>query len=142
MYIITNGLFARPLQFLKIPGALIYLILSKLSATERAKKRKWALQYMRYGDDVPDHSICILLLLVFSCVQPLVAAVSILYFCVNLTIAKYQLLYVYRELFQSGGLYWPVVRRSKHNRCSEQKMSSALILPWSDLLLSFRYTIA
>lgn len=76
----------------------------------RAKRRLWGQQFMTYGADIPRHSLIILLLLVFSVQQPFLALACIAYFAVNCVTARYQLLYVFREQFQSGGRFWPIVR--------------------------------
>ena len=110
MYVLTNGLFASALAFLRLPGALVYVLLRALSATAGQRKRQWSQQYMAYGDDVPQHTITFLLLLIFGVAQPLLAVVAALYFGVSYIYARYDLLYVQRETFQSGGLFWPVVR--------------------------------
>lgn len=59
---------------------------------------------------MPDHSLTYLLMLVFCVIQPLMVPVSVLYFVVNGACLRYDLIYVYREAFQSGGRFWPVVR--------------------------------
>ena len=64
---------------------------------------------MSYGDSVPNHTIVAMLLLVFSIAQPLLAVAAALYFALALFYQRYDLLYVQREAFQSGGLFWPVV---------------------------------
>jgi hypothetical protein len=110
MYILTNGVFAKGIAFLRLPGAAIYTILTRISGTKRQKKRCWSQQYMSYGPDVTDHTITILLLLVFGVVQPFVPMMALFYFIANFFYARYDLLYTFREAFQSGGLFWPVVR--------------------------------
>ena len=110
LYILTNGLLAKGVAFLRLPGAAIYFLLSRLAGTKRQKKKVWSQQYMEYGTDLPDHTITILLLFVFCIVQPFVAIVSLMYFAVVFFYARYDLLYTKREAYQTGGLFWPVVR--------------------------------
>ena len=40
-YILTLGLGTQPVFLLRIPGLVIYFILTRMAATERAKKRVW-----------------------------------------------------------------------------------------------------
>jgi calcium permeable stress-gated cation channel len=116
MYILTNATIAKGISFLRLPGAAIYLLLSRLSGTKRQKKRTWSRQYMEYGAELPDHTVTALLLLVFAVAQPFVAIVSLLYFVFVSFYTRYNLLYVQRERYQTGGLFWPVVRSwSLHN---------------------------
>jgi Calcium-dependent channel, 7TM region, putative phosphate len=113
-YILTNATVAKGLAFLRIPGAVIFLFLSRLSGTKRQKKKTWSQQFVQYGTELPDHTITALLLLVFSVAQPFVALISVLYFIFVFFYTRYQLLYTQRERFQTGGLFWPVVRPSSH----------------------------
>ena len=110
LYILTNGLLARALLFLRLPAALIYLVLRAFSATARQRKQQWSRQYMWYGAELPEHTITLLLLFAFSIAQPLVSVVAVLYFALAYFVARYELLYAKREAFQAGGLFWPVVR--------------------------------
>ena len=112
MYILTNATIAKGTTFLRLPGAAIYLLLSRLSGTKRQRKKTWSQQYMQYGTELPDHTITALLLLVFSVAQPFIAIVSLLYFVCVFFYTRYDLLYTQREKFQTGGLFWPVVRRN------------------------------
>ena len=75
-----------------------------LASTERAKARLWEDQYVDYGWEIPDSSVTILLGLVFCVIQPLIAPVALLYFLVNSALYKYQLIYVHKPRFESGGL--------------------------------------
>ena len=69
-----------------------------------------AYRYMSYGERIPDASLCMLVLLVFSFVQPLVPCVALLYFILATIFWRYDMLYSYRDDFQTGGMFWPVVR--------------------------------
>jgi hypothetical protein len=46
-YIMVNGVLVKGIAFLRLPGAAIFFILSKLSGTKRQKKRLWSQQYMQ-----------------------------------------------------------------------------------------------
>ena len=115
MYMMTNGLLAESLAFLRLPGAIVYVCLRALSATPQQKKRQWSQQYYSYGDNVPNVTITALLMFVFSITQPLLAVAAALYFALALLYARYDLLYTQREAFQSGGMFWPVVRCSAYS---------------------------
>lgn len=52
---------------------------------------------------VPQHTITILLGLVFCCMNPLVPVMCLIYFLINTVTEKYNMMYVMRARFQSGG---------------------------------------
>lgn len=108
-YILTNGLLAKGVAFLKLPGAAIYFLLSRLAGTKRQKKKCWANQYMKYGAELADHTMTVLLMLLFGVQQPFLPIVALAYFICIYFYARYDLLYTQREAYQSGGLFWPVV---------------------------------
>jgi len=135
MYVLTNGLFASALAFLRLPGAFVYILLRSLSATSGQRKRQWSQQHMSYGDDVPHHTITFLLLLIFGVAQPLLSVVAALYFGVSYIYARYDLMYVQREAFQSGGLFWPVVRPKHLPFAPSATEQCASLGPWQLLLV-------
>jgi hypothetical protein len=110
MFIFTSGLFTNAIGFLNLPGAAIFWILTKISGSRRQMKRCWSQQFMAYGPAIPTHSIVLLLVIVFSIIQPFLPLVGLAYFVVNYFYARYNLLYTMREPYQSGGMFWPVVR--------------------------------
>jgi hypothetical protein len=119
MFIITTGIFAGSIGFLRIPGAVIYWILCKISGSQRQKKRCYSRQYASYGAAVAMHTIVLLLVFVFGVVQPFVALAGFFYFAIQYFYARYNHLYVLREPYETGGLFWPVVRfiPCLHHQC-------------------------
>ena len=65
---------------------------------------------VQYGRELADHTITLLLVFVFCVMQPFIPLIGLVYFVCNYFYARYDLLYSKREAFQSGGLFWPVVR--------------------------------
>jgi hypothetical protein len=51
---------------LRAVGLVVFWILSALAGTPRAKLRVWSKQYIKFGDQVADHTMAIMLGLVFS----------------------------------------------------------------------------
>ena len=43
-YLFTKGIFARSIEFLRIPKMILSLVLAMVSTSERAKKRTWSRQ--------------------------------------------------------------------------------------------------
>ena len=61
---------------------------------------------------VPTHTITILLGLTFCCMNPLLPPMALVYFLVNTVTEKYNMLYVMRARFQSGGRVRGPARRA------------------------------
>ncbi|CAL5228475.1 g11617 [Coccomyxa viridis] len=108
-FIELNALAAVPVGFLRIVGFVLYWLLSRIAATERAKARLWQRQIQKYGPIMPQHTITILLGLVFCVMNPIITPVCLIYFLITTVTEKYNLLYVYTFEYQSGGQLWPQV---------------------------------
>ncbi|KAK9864573.1 hypothetical protein WJX84_004373 [Apatococcus fuscideae] len=108
-YVVLQGLNAAPLGFLRLVGVVLFWLLSILAGTERAKARRWSQQSLTYGGQIPNDTIIILLGLVFCCVNPLICLAALLYFLITWTLEKYNMLYVWRENYQTGGKMWLIV---------------------------------
>ncbi|CAL8466090.1 g5626 [Coccomyxa elongata] len=108
-FIELNALAATPVGFLRIVGLVLFWLLSRLAATERAKARLWQRQTMKYGPILPQHTITILLGLVFCIMNPIMCPMCLIYFLITTSTEKYNLLYVYTPEYESGGELWPAV---------------------------------
>ncbi|CAK0785988.1 hypothetical protein CVIRNUC_009201 [Coccomyxa viridis] len=108
-WIELNALAAVPVGFLRIIGFVLFWLMSRLAATERAKARLWQRQIQKYGPVMPQHTITILLGLVFCIMNPIITPVCLIYFMIITVTEKYNLLYVYTFEYQSGGQLWPQV---------------------------------
>ncbi len=58
---------------------------------------------LRASAQVPTHTITILLGLTFCCMNPLLPMMALIYFLINSLTEKYNMMYVMRARFQSGG---------------------------------------
>jgi hypothetical protein len=105
-----QGLAGKPLAFLRVVGLVIFWLLSKLAATERAKTRLWANQMQMFGTATTDHVMAALFGIVFCIQAPLITPICLYYFFVTLLIEKYQTLYVFSRPYESGGRMWAKVR--------------------------------
>lgn len=85
-------------------GLILLHLQTWMAHTERAKARLWEEQYVDYGWEVPDSCVTMLLGLVYCLIQPLMTPIALLYFIVNSCLYKYQLIYVHKPQFESGGL--------------------------------------
>ena len=107
-YTTLRGLFIIPFSILRLVPFIIFWVKSKfLAATERAKARLWQNQLFSYGTVVPNDTIIILLGLTFCVINPIIAPVTVIYFTTSYIVRKHDLLYVFRQPYQAGGMAWP-----------------------------------
>jgi hypothetical protein len=108
MSFIAIGAAAAGGSLLRIVGLVIFLLKIKLFGTERARYAAWKPQAQRalYGAMLPNHTIVILLGLVFCCVSPLIAPFCLLYFSSALLAHKYLQTWVVTHPYESQGMIW------------------------------------
>ncbi len=99
-----------------------------LAATDRARSRLLQPQQLWFGAQLPNHTIVLLLGLVFCCINPAVLAPCCLYFLLALLAERYQVLYVFAHREQAGGQMWRQVRPLMRRRmpCSASVGNQAL----------------
>lgn len=108
-YTAIKALFAPAFKHLRIIPFAIYGIKTSLASTERAKARTWSEQWFKYGVDIPQMTMVMLLGLVFCAINPILPPVCLLYFLVVGFFNKYRVLYVARPTYQTGGQMWLAV---------------------------------
>ncbi|KAG2426171.1 hypothetical protein HXX76_013152 [Chlamydomonas incerta] len=108
-YVITNGLSVKSLAFLRLPGFVIFWLLSKFAGSPRARQRLWMFQYTDNGTTVVDHTIVVLIGLVFCCINPIVCPAAVAYFLVSSISERYNNIYVFRRRYESAGRLWKTV---------------------------------
>ena len=102
------ALVAAPFALLRAPALTLFACRSAAAYTERAKARLWQDQFANYGRTLPRHGLIALIGLVFAPITPLCPPMCLLYFLVASITEKYNLLYVQRPRYQSGGRLWPL----------------------------------
>ena len=110
-----QGLLAHAIKFLKLPGAIIFFIVTKISKSRRAKKKAYSQQFFSYGKVIPYTTLIFLLGVTFATIQPFMPLFALMYFVVNYFYVRFDLLYAMREPYQTGGMFWPVVRAPAAN---------------------------
>lgn len=108
-YMAVLTFIGTPMNALQIVGLVIFTLKSKTAGTHEAKQRAWSEQYATYGNEMAFHTMAILLGLVYCVIQPVMAAMVLLYFITAYAFAKYQSIYVMRPAYESGGLIWQKV---------------------------------
>eukprot|EP00884_Botryococcus_braunii_P018963 jgi/Botrbrau1/5750/Bobra.0134s0023.2 len=106
-YIMIQAFWATPYGNLRLVPFIIFWLKSRfLASTERSKRRLWSESFMMYGTEVPTTTMVVLLGLAFACIMPIIAPISVCYFILAGMTAKYNLMYVQREAYQTGGQMW------------------------------------
>ena len=59
-------MFVKTLQFVRLPGFVIYWLLNALAGSPRAKDRLWMFQYTDFGRTVAEHTTAMLIGIVSS----------------------------------------------------------------------------
>ena len=106
-YVQFNALAAAPFALLRAFPLALFALKSRAASTERAKARLWQDQFATFGPLLPRHSLVGLIGVVFAPINPLVPLMCTVYFLMASITEKYNMLYVRRERYQSGGLLWP-----------------------------------
>lgn len=106
-YVQFNALAAAPFALLRAFPLVLFALKSRAASTERAKARLWQDQFATFGPLLPRHSLVGLIGVVFAPINPLVPLMCTVYFLMASITEKYNMLYVRRERYQSGGLLWP-----------------------------------
>ncbi|KAG2424686.1 hypothetical protein HXX76_014262 [Chlamydomonas incerta] len=108
-YLFVNGMAVRSILFVRLPDFVIFWFMSKFAGSPRARERMWMNQFQFYGRTVPDHTIAMLLGLVFCCMNPLVCPAALSYFLAACVGERYNVIYVYRPQYESAGRLWKTV---------------------------------
>lgn len=107
-YVTLQALLVVPIQILRIGPFVVFWLKSKfLASTERAKNRLWQNQNFTYGKELPDDTIVMLLGVTFSCMCPIIAPITFIYFSITYVVRKHDLVYAYIPAYQAGGMAWP-----------------------------------
>ena len=109
LYISFNAFVAGPLTFLRVPNLLVFWTFSKIPGNIRAKERLWQEQSIQYGAEVPNHTMVILLALVFATVNPIILLVALVYMLTHTGMWRYQALYTFTGEYEGGGKLWSQV---------------------------------
>ncbi|KAG1660006.1 hypothetical protein FOA52_009826 [Chlamydomonas sp. UWO 241] len=109
-YVGVLAFVIKPISALRPIGVAQQWLLSCMAGSPRALERIWREQYTEVGSlACGDHLITILLGLVYSCINPVIAPYCLAYFLILATYEKYLCLYVYKRHYESAGLLWPRV---------------------------------
>lgn len=78
----------------------------QLADTPRQRQRLWSDQQQLLGYVLPQHTLVLLLGLVFCVASPLIAPVTLLYFVSASVTQRYSWIYIYRHPYEGAGTLW------------------------------------
>ncbi|DBA75042.1 hypothetical protein WJX77_009599 [Trebouxia sp. C0004] len=105
-YILVQAFIKSPMQLLRLPGLVFFWLKYRLATTPRQKAAVWQDTHLKYGTNVANDTIIMLIGLVYCVIQPIIAPLALIYFAIGTLIWKYQVVYVYVPLVESGGKLW------------------------------------
>ncbi|GJJ76715.1 calcium permeable stress-gated cation channel [Entomortierella parvispora] len=108
-YTILRGIGLFPLQLLQIADVFRLVFQGFFSKTPRDYAEARAPPELPYGIVYSNATLAFVIILIYSCIKPLILVFGVIYFAIGYLVFKYQLLYVYFHPNESGGQTWPMV---------------------------------
>ena len=62
-----------------------------------------------YGKWVAQDMLIVVVTMTYACIAPVILIPGLIFFSMGLLVYKHQLLFVYEQIFETGGLFWPKV---------------------------------
>ncbi|KAG0055063.1 hypothetical protein BGZ83_009699 [Gryganskiella cystojenkinii] len=108
-YTILRGIGLFPLQMLQIADVFQHVFQGFFSKTPRDYAEARAPPQLPYGVVYSNATLAFVIILIYSCIKPVIMIFGVIYFAIGYLVFKYQLLYVYFHPNESGGQIWPMV---------------------------------
>ena len=108
-YTILRGIGLFPMQLLQLADIVNLAIQKMFSRTPRDYAEARAPPELPYGVVYSNATLAFVVILIYSCIKPMILVFGVIYFAVGYLVFKYQLLYVYFHPNESGGQIWPMV---------------------------------
>ncbi|KAF9576796.1 hypothetical protein EC968_003303 [Mortierella alpina] len=108
-YTILRGVGLFPLQLLQIRDVFGQVFQGFVSRTPRDYAEARAPPELPYGVVYSHATLVFVIILIYSCIKPLILVFGALYFAIGILVFKYQVLYVYFHPHESSGQMWPMV---------------------------------
>ncbi|KAF9273235.1 hypothetical protein BGZ68_001684, partial [Mortierella alpina] len=108
-YLILKGIGMFPLQLLQFGDVIEQTFRGTLSKTPRDYAEARAPPELHDGIVYANATLSFVIVLIYSCIKPLILLFGAVYFAVGYVVYKYQLLYVFFHPYESSGLTWPMV---------------------------------
>ncbi|KAF9286357.1 hypothetical protein BGZ68_003008 [Mortierella alpina] len=108
-YTILRGIGMFPLQLLQIGDVFGQVFQGFTSRTPRDYAEARAPLQLPYGVAYSNATLVFVVILIYSCIKPLILVFGAIYFAIGILVFKYQVLYVYFHPHESSGQMWPMV---------------------------------
>ncbi|KAF9963585.1 hypothetical protein BGZ65_002034 [Modicella reniformis] len=108
-YIILKGIGRLPLRLLQLVDVILQSFKGILSKTPRDYAEARAPPQLQQGEVYADSTLAFVIVLIYSCIKPLILGFGVAYFALGYVVYKYQLLYVFFHPYESNGQSWPMV---------------------------------
>ncbi|KAF9196968.1 hypothetical protein BGZ50_004555 [Haplosporangium sp. Z 11] len=108
-YTILRGIGLFPLHLLQFVDVFEQVFQGVLSKTPRDYAEARAPPQLHYGVVYSNATLVFVIILLYSCIKPMILIFGVIYFALGYLVFKYQLLYVYFHPNESGGQMWPMV---------------------------------
>ena len=98
-------------EFIRVWPMICFYTLTMFHDKRRCTRRQlrtgaFAAARMLYGWIYPCLLLIFMIMMIYSCIAPLISVMAIMYYAFAYVMYKYQLLYVYVNEYQSGGQMW------------------------------------
>ncbi|KAG0317019.1 hypothetical protein BGZ99_006549 [Dissophora globulifera] len=107
-YLILKGIGLFPLQLLQIGEVIDQVVHGILSKTPRDYAEARAPPELHHGVVYANATLAMVIVLIYSCLKPLILVFGVIYFSLGYLVFKYQLLYVLFHPYESSGQTWPM----------------------------------
>jgi hypothetical protein len=105
-FILLNGIAGAAIAFVRIVGAIIYIIRHRITVSEQAKAKLWMNQTTMLGVPITTHTLTIMLGIIFSCQAPIIGGICLYYFILNTAFEIYNTIYVFDKIYEKNGYLW------------------------------------
>ncbi|KAI8605199.1 hypothetical protein EDD21DRAFT_364191 [Dissophora ornata] len=108
-YLILKGIGLFPVQLLQIGDMFDQAFHGILSKTPRDYAEARAPPELHHGVVYSNATLAMVIVMIYSCMKPLILVFGVLYFALGYVVFKYQSLYVLFHPYESAGQTWPMV---------------------------------
>ncbi|KAF9907784.1 hypothetical protein BX616_000327 [Lobosporangium transversale] len=108
-FIILKGIGQFPLRLLQIGDVFRQTFRGIFSKTPRDYAEARAPPSLKHGEVYANSTLAFVIVLIYSCIKPIILIFGAVFFAFGYLALKYQLLYVLFHAYESGGRTWPMV---------------------------------
>eukprot|EP00592_Proboscia_alata_P024003 CAMPEP_0194448308 /NCGR_PEP_ID=MMETSP0176-20130528/129494_1 /TAXON_ID=216777 /ORGANISM="Proboscia alata, Strain PI-D3" /LENGTH=971 /DNA_ID=CAMNT_0039275269 /DNA_START=42 /DNA_END=2958 /DNA_ORIENTATION=+ len=110
-FIVTKTFAGLPIVLLRVAPLIRALFMkvffSEQTLTQRELDQIYKKRNLHYGWEYPNQLLVIVICFTYSCISPVILPVGAVFFIASLLVYKYQVLFVYTPIYESGGIMFP-----------------------------------